>query len=310
MGLRANAQPGPGAVRRSTLGQREARLAYLLVTPTYLIVVGIVLFPALFSLWIAFHKVGLADLSNVLRTSWVGFSNFRAVINDFAFPASLRATLVYAFASSILTTALGLAAALILNREFRGKGLTRAIFLVPYVAPVIATAVLWRWLLEPNLGRGAINYLLVQSGLLAEPKAWLSTPGLALAIVILYEGWRYFPFAMLMLLARLQAVDHEMYEAADVDGANFWQKFRFITLPELRFVLGTVFLLRLIWTFNKFDDIFLLTSGGYGTKVLSILTYEFAFRTFDFGKGAATAVILFLILVGTMIVYVKKVLQW
>jgi multiple sugar transport system permease protein len=113
----------------------------------------------------------------------------------------------------------------------------------------------------------------------------------------------------LMILARLQAIDATLYEAAKVDGANAIQQFFNITLPELRYVLGATFLLRLMWTFNKFDDIFLYTGGGFGTKVLPVLTYEFSFRLYDFGRGAATAMILLLILVMFMLVYVKIVMQ-
>jgi multiple sugar transport system permease protein len=141
------------------------------------------------------------------------------------------------------------------------------------------------------------------------PKAYLATRGLALVLVILIEAWRYFPFAMLMILARLQAIDLTLYEAAEVDGANTWQKFLNVTLPELRYVLGAIFLLRLMWTFNKFDDIFLLTGGGFGTKVLPVLTYEFSFRLFDFGRGAATAMILLTLLVVFMIFYVRIVMR-
>jgi multiple sugar transport system permease protein len=141
------------------------------------------------------------------------------------------------------------------------------------------------------------------------PKAYLATRGLALLLVIVFEAWRYFPFAMLMILARLQAVDNTLYEAADVDGANTMQKFWNITLPELRYVLGAIFLLRLMWTFNKFDDIFLLTGGGFGTKVLPVLTYEFSFKLFDFGRGAATAMILLIILLIFMALYIGIVMR-
>jgi multiple sugar transport system permease protein len=139
--------------------------------------------------------------------------------------------------------------------------------------------------------------------------AYLSQRGLALLIVILFEAWRYFPFAMLMILARLQAIDNTLYEAAEVDGANALQKFWNITIPELRYVLGAIFLLRLMWTFNKFDDIFLLTGGGFGTKVLPVLTYEFSFRLFDFGRGAATAMILLTILVIFITIYITVVMR-
>ncbi len=202
----------------------------------------------------------------------------------------------------------GLAAALLLNQPFRGRGLTRAIFLFPYVAPVVSIAFVWRWLLDPRPS-GVLNDILMNLNIIDLPMAYLSQRGLALVLVIVFEAWRYFPFAMLMILARLQAIDSTLYEAAEVDGANVIQKFWNITVPELRYVLGSIFLLRLMWTFNKFDDIFLLTGGGFGTKVLPVLTYEFSFRLFDFGRGAATAMILLVILVIFIAFYVGIVMR-
>ncbi len=146
-------------------------------------------------------------------------------------------------------------------------------------------------------------------GVIELPMAYLATRGLALILVILLDAWRYFPFAMLMILARLQAIDESLYEAAEVDGAGAVAKFRHVTLPELRYVLGAIFLLRLMWTFNKFDDIFLLTGGGFGTNVLPVLTYQFSFRLFDFGRGAATAMILLVILVIFMALYIVFVMR-
>jgi multiple sugar transport system permease protein len=203
---------------------------------------------------------------------------------------------------------IGLIASLVLNRPFKGRGIFRAIFLFPYVAPIVSIAFVWRWILDPRPS-GVVNYILLNLNLIDSPKAYLATRGLALIIVILLDAWRYFPFCMLMILARLQAIDATLYEAAKVDGANAIQQFFNITLPELRYVLGATFLLRLMWTFNKFDDIFLYTGGGFGTKVLPVLTYEFSFRLYDFGRGAATAMILLLILVLFMLVYVKIVMQ-
>ena len=199
-------------------------------------------------------------------------------------------------------------AALLLNRPFVGRGLARAVFLFPYVAPIVSVAFVWRWILDPRPS-GVLNDVLMRLGVIDLPIAYLATRGLALILVIVFEAWRYFPFAMLMILARLQAIDDTLYEAAEVDGANALAKFRFVTLPELRYVLGAIFLLRLMWTFNKFDDIFLLTGGGFGTKVLPVLTYEFSFRLFDFGRGAAAAMILLLILVVFMAVYVGIVMR-
>lgn len=208
----------------------------------------------------------------------------------------------------MVAVTVGLVAALLLNRPFRGRGLTRAVFLFPYVAPIVAVAFVWRWILDPRPS-GVVNDILMRLGIINLPRAYLATRGLTLLLVILIDGWRYFPFAMLMILARLQAVDKTLYEAAKVDGASAWQRFWYVTLPELRYVLGAVFLLRLIWTFNKFDDIFLLTGGGFGTMVLPVLTYQFSFKSFNFGKGAATAMILLIILIVFLAVYVTTVMR-
>jgi multiple sugar transport system permease protein len=294
---------------------QEARFAWTLISPTALIVLGIVIFPAFFSVWVSFHDVGLNNLNDVFNAPFVGWDNYQKVFDDFAFKyqgaqswGAAVTSIVYSFTATIFTLLVGLVAALLLNRPFRGRGLTRAIFLFPYVAPVVSIAFVWRWLLDPRPS-GVLNDILLRLNLIELPMAYLATRGLALAIVILFEGWRYFPFAMLMILARLQAIDSTLYEAAEVDGANVIAKFWYITLPELRYVLGAIFLLRLMWTFNKFDDIFLLTGGGFGTKVLPVLTYEFSFRLFDFGRGAATAMILLTILVVFIILYVTIVMR-
>jgi multiple sugar transport system permease protein len=298
-----------------SLQAREARLAWALILPTAIIVFGLVIFPAVFSVWVSFHDVGLNNLNDVFNAPFVGFDNYRKVFSDFAFKfqpgqswGAAVTSVVYSFAATFMTIIVGLIASLLLNRPFRGRGLARAIFLFPYVAPIVSVAFVWRWILDPRPS-GVVNDILMNLGLIDLPMAYLATRGLALGIVIFFEAWRYFPFAMLMILARLQAVDSTMYEAAEVDGASTVQKFWHITIPELRYVLGAIFLLRLMWTFNKFDDIFLLTGGGFGTKVLPVLTYEFSFRLFDFGRGAATAMILLIILVIFMAFYVSVVMR-
>ncbi len=299
---------------RSSSAQ-EARLAWMLISPTALIVLGIVIFPAFFSIWVSFHNVGLHNLNDVFHSPYVGWENYQKVFDDFAFKfqgmqswGAAVTSIVYSFAGTILTLIVGLVAALLLNRPFRGRGLARAVFLFPYVAPVVSIAFVWRWLLDPRPS-GVLNDILMRLNVIDLPMAYLSQRGLALLLVIIFEAWRYFPFAMLMILARLQAIDSTLYEAAEVDGANALRKFWYITLPELRYVIGAIFLLRLMWTFNKFDDIFLLTGGGFGTKVLPVLTYEFSFRLFDFGRGAATAMILLTILVFFITIYITVVMR-
>ena len=306
---------GKAAGRRKSWHAQEARLAWTLISPTALIVFGLVLFPAFFSVWISFRDVSLGNLNDVFHAPYVGLDNYRAVFNDFAFKwqgwqswGAAVTSIVYTFTATTLTVLIGLLASLLLNRPFRGRGLTRAVFLFPYVAPIVSVVFVWRWLLDPRPS-GVLNDILLGLGIIDLPLAYLSTRGLALVLVIIFEAWRYFPFAMLMILARLQAVDRTLYEAARVDGASTWQQFLNVTLPELRYVLGAIFLLRLMWTFNKFDDIFLLTGGGFGTNVLPVLTYQFSFNQFNFGRGAATAMILLVILVTFMAFYVGIVMR-
>jgi multiple sugar transport system permease protein len=301
--------------RWNSLDAREARLAWVLILPTALIVFGLILFPAIFSVWISFRDVGLKNLNNVFQAPFVGLDNYRAVLDDFAFKwqglqswGAAVTSIVYSFGSTILTIIVGLIASLLLNRPFRARGIARAVFLFPYVAPIVSIAFVWRWILDPRPS-GVLNDILMKLSLIELPKAYLASRGLALLLVTVFTAWRYFPFAMLMILARLQAIDKTMYEAADVDGANTWHKFFYITIPELRYVLGSLFLLRLIWTFNKFDDIFLLTGGGFGTNVLPVLTYQFSFGSFNFGKGAANAMILLIILVIFLLIYVSTVMR-
>lgn len=307
--------PAPLPRRWYSLKAREARMAWFLILPTALIVFGLVLFPAIFSIWISFRNVGLNNLNDVFHAPFVGLQNYRDVFKDFAFKwqgvgnwGAAVTSIVYSFTSTALTLVIGLIAALLLNRPFRGRGVARAIFLFPYVAPIVSVAFVWRWILDPRPS-GVLNDILMSLGIIQLPKAYLATRGLALLLVIIFEAWRYFPFAMLMLLARLQAIDKTLYEAAKVDGASTWQQFWYVTLPELRYVLGAIFLLRLIWTFNKFDDIFLLTGGGFGTNVLPVLTYQFSFKSYDFGKGAANAMILLAMLVVFLLVYVGVVMR-
>jgi multiple sugar transport system permease protein len=316
--MATTAQASPPLIKRllsNSMHAKEVRLAWMLIAPTAIIVFGLVLFPAVFSIWISFRDVGLNNLNDVLNAPFTGLNNYRAVFSDFAFKynsltnmGAALTSVVFSFSSTFLAMLFGLLAALLMNQPFRARGLSRAVFLFPYVAPIVSAAFVWRWMLDPRPS-GVINHLLLNINLIDRPIAYLATSGWALVLIIIFDAWRYFPFAMLMLLARLQAVDKALYEAAEVDGANTFQRFLFITLPELRYVLGAIFLLRLIWTFNKFDDIFLLTGGGFGTKVLPILTYEFSFRLFNFGKGAATSMILLVMLVVFLALYVRFVMR-
>ena len=182
-------------------------------------------------------------------------------------------------------------AALILNKDVRGQGFFRGLFLFPYVAPVIAVAFTWVTLFDPF--SGSANALLVQMGAVETPINFFGERPLALIMVTVFEIWRYFPLSFLFILARMQSIDSDMYEAAEMDGASPFQQFWALSIPHLLGILSILFLLRFIWTFNKFDDIFLLTGGNAGTRTLTVNVYEQAFAISNIGAGAAVAVVIF-----------------
>ena len=219
------------------------------------------------------------------------FENFRAVFDSSEFLEVLWVTSFYTIVGTIGALVVGMMAALILNHSFTGQGILRGLFLFPYVAPVIAVAFTWVTLLDPF--SGSFNALLVQMQLIESPINFFGERPLALFSVTVFEIWRYFPLSFLFILARMQSIDTDMYEAADMDGASPFQKFYYLSLPQLMGILSVLFLLRFIWTFNKFDDIFLLTGGNAGTRTLTVNVYEQAFAISNIGAGAAVAVVIF-----------------
>jgi len=254
---------------------------------------------------------------NILTNDDFTLENFSKVFNASDFWTVLWASLYYTIAGTIGALVMGLFAAQLMNMTFVGRSFLRGLFLSPYVAPVIAVALAWVLLLDPGPG-GTLNALLMQLGVIEGPisflgqrKADINFLGMtwefpvALTVVIIFEIWRYFPLAMLFILARMQSVSTDIYEAAEIDGATPLQQFRFISLPQLMGIMAVLFLLRFIWTFNKFDDIFLLTGGAAGTRTLTVNVYEQAFAVSNLGAGAAVAVVVFLILLAFSVIFFK-----
>ena len=297
--------------RKSGLKRREARLAYLLLAPTVLVVLALVLFPFVWNAALAFQRIRLIDLQTV---ELFGFEatgrNFDRVTESRDFWEVLRTTFIYTIFGTVLSIAVGLWAALVMQKAFIGRSLVRGIMLFPYVAPVIAVTFAWKLMLNPTFGVAnewiddagfeRVDFLGRRDFVLDLGVTEVTLP-LALSTVIAFEAWRYFPFAYLFILARLQAIPHELEEAAMVDGATPSQRFRYVVLPELRAVLAVLFLLRFIWTFNKFDDVFLLTGGAAGTQVVTTKIFDWLFGRADVGAAAALS----LILAGMLVVLVS-----
>lgn len=290
-------------IQTTTLRHRTADLAYGLLLPTLLIVAVIVVFPMIWNAVLAFRPIRLRDLADLrlFALDDLSLANFERVLNARGFGDTLLRTFLYTIFGTTLAIVLGLIAALIVRDQFRGRGLVRGLMLFPYVAPVISVALIWKMML--NAQYGLVNEVIVSLG--GRRTDFLFAPATAFTMVILFQAWRYFPFAYLFILARIQAIPDDLYEAAKVDGAAPSQRLWHVTLPQLRAVFGTLFLLRFIWTFNKFDDVFLLTGGAAGTKLISIEVYDQLFSGRNVGGAAAVAVILALILMVVVLIYFR-----
>ena len=289
--------------RVRTLRQRDARTGFLLMSPTLLMVLAVVVVPLLWSVLISLQRLRLINIGRADIFAPLTLDNYKRVVASAELWTSLRTTLIYTIGSVVMVILLGLLAALALRRPFRGRTAIRALMLLPYVAPVVAVTYVWRTLLNPQFG--AVNqwgqdYLGWDKpvAFLTQAQADVSVFGLdvpiptALLTVIAFEGWRYFPFAFLFLMARLEAMPGDVEEAAKVDGATRWQSFRFIVLPQLAPVIALLAILRTIWTFNEFDDIFLLTGGAAGTQVASVRVYDLLTVQRNVGAASAQSVVL------------------
>jgi len=243
--------------------------------------------------------------TNVLTDATFTFENFARVFDGREFWTVIWVTLFYTVFGTIGALVFGLFAALLLNKSFRGQGILRGLYLFPYVAPVIAVAFAWILLFDPF--SGSANALLIQMGVTNEAINFFGERPLALIMVTVFEIWRYFPLSFLFILARMQSIDSDMYEAADMDGASPFQQFWYLSMPQLLGILSVLFLLRFIWTFNKFDDIFLLTGGNAGTRTLTVNVYEQAFALSNLGAGAAVAVVIFACLLTFSIFFLKYI---
>ena len=236
---------------------------------------------------------------------FIGLGNYVRLAQDPVFWLTLWNSFVWVFGSVVLQFVAGFAAALLLHQAFRGRALVRMLALLPWIIPGVVVGLIWEWLYQPNYG--VINDLLIKAGWLHYRIAWLSSPDLAMAAVVFTNVWRGIPFFAIMLLAGLQAIPGELYEAAHVDGAGVLARFRHITLPLLRPIIVVATATRIIWTFNYADLIFVMTSGGpaNATQITSTYTLLQAYANLDFGYAAALSVVLLLVMLAFTAAYLR-----
>lgn len=301
----APAPPGLGRRLHRLLGDPLAepgRASALLLAP---IALGIALFyvgPILFGVWASFQAEGTAMEGG----RFAGTVHYESLARDPRFRNSLWITVVFTVASVVVTYFVGLLAALLLMRSFRGRTFVGSALLVPWSMPLVAVAVIWGWLLDYQFG--AVNYVLRASGLVARSVGFLTDPAIALWSVGAAQVWRLFPLAMVTLLAALKAIPHELYESARVDGATPWQQFRHVTLPGIRSASHALLLLLGIWAFGRaFTIIFVMTGGGPAgaTETLVVQTYLEAFRYFRLERGSALGTVVLVLSAVFTVLYLR-----
>lgn len=289
-------------------GSRPARLApnyWPFVIPALVVISAVIVFPWVFTLWMSVHRWTLGQ-----EQSFIGFDNYIRLASDLRFWESLWHTLIYTVLSVVAPLFLGTLAALVFDAQFPLRGFLRGVFVMPMMATPVAIALVWTMMFHPQLG--VLNYLLSLIGI--GPLEWIYNQSTVIPSLVLVETWQWTPLVMLIVLGGLAAVPREPYESAEIDGANAWQKFRYLTMPMIAPFLMIAVIIRSIDAVKSFDIIYAMTQGGPGTasETINIYLYNTAFSYYDIGYGSAMAVVFFIIIVALsfVLLMVRQRAQW
>ncbi|MBR0758225.1 sugar ABC transporter permease [Bradyrhizobium jicamae] len=275
------------------------------VIPALVVVLAVIIFPWLFTIWMSLNewKVGSP-------TTFVGLANYLRLPNDPRFVEAVGHTLSYTVLSVVLPLILGTLSAVVFHQKFAARGFLRGVFIMPMMATPVAIALVWTMMFHPQLG--VLNYLLSLVGI--PPQLWVFNPNTVIPSLVLVETWQWTPLVMLIVLGGLAAIPTEPYESAQIDGATFWQMFRFITLPLIMPFLFIAGMIRMIDAVKSFDIIFAITQGGPGSasETINVYLYSVAFVYYDLGYGSAIAVVFFLLIVAlaALMLYARKRMLW
>jgi multiple sugar transport system permease protein len=295
----APATAGTAPARRRSRGIPERRLAVFMVTPSMALIALVAVYPVIYGIWLSLHQYSLITAGLSRWASPAGLGNSKAALSDPDFWSAFRITLEFTVASVFLETVIGLAMALIMKEAFRGQGLVRTVVLVPWAVLTVVTAIMWKTIFDPNLG--FVNQIL------GTKTVWLGQEPDALLVMIFADAWKTAPFMALLLLAGLQVIPSDIYEAAKVDGATTWQRFTRITLPLLTPALLVALIFRTMDALRAFDLPKVLTNGANGTTTLSLLSQ----RTFQenrlYGPGSSIAILTFIIVMIVAFLYIRFV---
>lgn len=279
--------------------KRVSLVTYLYILPILVLIGIIFIYPLSQVLISSFYNIRLGAQEG----TFVGLDNYRLIFSEPVFWKSVRSSLIWTFGNLILQLIIPLGVAILLNQKLRGMHFARTLILLPWIIPMVALAVSMRWMLLPGIG--IFNEIL--KNIIGTQISFLGSKSAAMPTLIILNTWKWLPFGTLLILTALQTIPREVYEAARVDGANFWKQFIYITFPLLGKVIWFMGYLILVWNFNTFDTIWLTTEGGPGhiMQTLTILVYRRAFKVFRLGEGAAVATIGAALLMVMGILYFK-----
>lgn len=281
----------------------ETRFAYALLAPSLILIALLIGYPMVYNVVISFQHV---PLNPRMSSTFIGLKNYLSVLKDLTFYQSVLVTFAFTALVTFFSTIVGLAMAIYLNRDFFGKRVVNGIVILSYVVPSVCLIFAWRYMF--NNIYGIINYAVVDVlHLTGKAPLWFDNPTSAFLLAAFFSIWRFFPYAYMAFVAALQSIDQSLYEAADIDGATFWDRFQAITLPALKPTLVTVVSLRMIWAFYIYTEVYLLTKQ---VDVIGVYLYDMAFATHDFGKAACISILLFFVIFACIIFVRKKVLRY
>ncbi|MGQ2904599.1 MAG: carbohydrate ABC transporter permease [Neoaquamicrobium sediminum] len=278
--------------------QQTRALAFVLVAPALLFLAATLGWPLVQAVQLSLQDVRVIGAPG----AFVGLDNYSRVLSNRSFWNAAWLSVVWVVANAVLQTVLALAVALVLNEKFPGVRVARTWVILTWIVPTVVVVVIWRWLFSTS--GGMINPLLIQAGIVERPVGFFATPWTAMATLVFINSWRWFPFIALMMLAGLTRIPDDLYEAARIDGANAWQRFKRITWPLLAPTLGVLAVIGTLLSFNVFDIIWLLTSGGPagGSRTLPVLIYETAFKGYRLSEAATVSVLATLLLMAFAVV--------
>lgn len=289
--------------RQGSLARQQERLGWIMVTPAIIVFILVALYPMAKTFY---NSLTDAKLGSARTVHMVGLDNYVSLLQDDVFLQALINTIYFAVVSVAFELLLGLCIALVVNSAFKGRGLVRTAMLVPWAIPTIVSAQMWKWMYNDVFG--VINDFLVRKvHILAQPVAFLSQSGLAMNSIIAVDVWKTTPFMALLLLAGLQVISDDLYEAASIDRANRWQQFWYITLPLLRPAILVALIFRTIDALRVFDIIYVMTSGAAGTESINVYNYRNLIEFQKLGYGSTISVAIFAIIMVFVVIYVSIV---